>query len=170
MSWVNEEELLLNNEQVLFPTEMSAINIHIFHVQQKELVAHKRIQTDLVENRLQFSNLEKIIKQYEIHNDNFYRLSDLMLYHVNLNPDEAFIFSQMSNEKIQLLAKTNFIQHLPLYKNIDIPASIPIFHSINSIIIIFDEIRSILKTSTNYTKKYQYVGGGGGGSGTKKAR
>lgn len=167
MSWLSEEELLLNNDHVLFPTKMPSINIHIFHVKQKTIIGHKRVKTDLVENRLPFSNLEQIIKQYEVHNNDFYRISDLMLYNIDLSPDEALSFSQLAGEKIQTMAKTRFTKHMQLYKNIDIPTTIPVFHSINSIIIIFDEIRSILKTSSNYTKKQLHIEGGGL---TRKAR
>ena len=159
MEWLQEEELLLKNENVLPLKSMSKIKIYIYHIDSNKNIIHRNkelVSVDISTNTVSFDHINNIIKKYEVYNNKPYHIYDYFLYCIDVNEEQALLLSQMNNDSLLNMSKKQFIKYLQTYNNIFIPPSVSIFHSLNSIFLFFNELKCILKTSSNYTKKKKH--------------
>lgn len=101
-----------------------------------------------------------------------YKLVDILLYHVDLEPEHIQSYSKSENFIEQ---SSGFFKVLPIIGNIQISPSIFIFHSTNTLYFIFQEVeiekaknkvvlKSILKTRKNQDIESDTEAGPGSGS------
>jgi len=69
-----------------------------------------------------------------------YKLLDVLIYTVNLEPETIQSYSKMDVESIDKKELASLLKVLPIIDDVTIPDSIFIFHDINSIYLIFQEV------------------------------
>ena len=91
--------------------------------------------------------------------ENKYKLLDLLVFNIDLDPENIQDFSHSD-----LIAdfSSRFLKSVSVLNDIKIPASIFIFHNLNAIYLIFQEIgntniKSILKNPNNKLRKTKKV-------------
>lgn len=173
ISWIQEHEKETNIDEKYFREPMKNISVYYIYINNHEI---EKIDNDII-NIFSLSESKElgiskecilhIIQNKKKKDEKKYKLIDILLYHVNLEPE--IIQNYSKSENIDELSK-GFFKVLSIFDDILIPDSIFIFHSINSLYFIFqrEEIfypRSILKDKTrkylentenekhNYSKK-----------------
>ena len=94
-----------------------------------------------------------LIEKHKYLSNNKYKIQDVLLYNISLNPENIQSYSQ--NEDI-LKSSSKFLEPLSIVNDFAIPPSIFIFHKINSLFFIFKQVqevkpmpKSILKPSVS---------------------
>jgi len=145
-SWINENERLYKiNENVIrepmdtIPLKFVYINRNMYIdkvIQKKQPLVKGEYGTILSkETLLQLIQTNKIKTPFSK-----YKLDEVLLYLVNLDPDNIQSFSK--NENIDDNSKS-FLNVISILNDVKVDDSIFIFHNINSIYFIFQEIESI---------------------------
>lgn len=147
VSWIQDEERI-QNIQTIYCREPT-VNITLFFIYINQ---HQYIDK-IVSEKHNFpagnSNISKeemlhIIEKRKISTPfSKYKLADILKFHVNLEPEHIQQYSR--NENIGESSK-EFFKVLPILDEIAIDPSIFIFHSLNSVFFIFQEV---LKTGSH---------------------
>jgi len=168
LSWIEDEESLLRGSQYK-KTPMSEICIRFIYVGSTQEIAFRSKHTfplNVLENRSEISNacLLRIIKSHQTVEGKKYKLGDMMLYNVNIEPENLQAFSQG-------LISTGF-STVSMFESVIIEPSLPCFHTMNEIYIVYRETlmsnvdtpsRSIVKRGAGATtaKRVRIVEHGG---------
>ena len=150
-SWMKTSKKLTENITTKHSKEiMKTIDINYIYIDSKLFI--KQIITkkhDLDDNSLiSKDKILQIIINNEIFEKIKYKSSDILLYNVNL--ESEVIQSYLNNNDVSI----DFLKSQPFYKEIIIPSSLFIFHNINSLYIIYQEVDNIIKN--NKTKKMKF--------------
>lgn len=155
MSWILEEEKLLKTEQNHPREHMDTISVYSLYLNCDSSI--EKVVTDMVtldwntektckciskERVLQLIQEKKKQQPSYIH----YIYKESFMYLVNLEPEHIQSFVQNGTED-------SFLVKLPIVNDILVPPSIFIFHSMNAVYFIFQEIRSILRKGGSITRK-----------------
>jgi hypothetical protein len=139
-NWVKQYKLLHNIQKNYCKEPMENIAIYALY-----LNSHRGIDKIICDNIVLSSNciiskedVFNLIHSKKIHNGIQYRLLDMLLYNIDIEPSHIQSFSKI-NSDVEI-ANNRFIQSIPIFNEIYIAPSIFIFHSINSIYIIFHQI------------------------------
>lgn len=181
LSWMEEQSRLnkINENYVREPMESIDLffiyinrNLYIekilYDKQALELSHDKSISVIKKETLLHIIQSRKIKTPFSK-----YKLLDVLSYTVDLEPENIQSYSK--NENFDAIG-SSFFKVLPIVDDIKIGPSIFVFHGINAIYFLFQEVenggrhtlKSILKTSLSNKEKDE--GGVGAGGSTKKVR
>ena len=126
------------------------------------------IQTISNSQVLQWIQTKKVLPS---HSNTKYKIIDLLMYSVDIEPEKIQSYSNADIELLNELS-SGFFKVLSLFHNISIPPSIFIFHPLNSIYFLFKEqdpdikaaakkeFKSILKSSSKTKKRTSDMVGG----------
>jgi len=150
ISWIKENQRLQNMETNYLPELMENIDLFFIYINPNnyidKIIREKYplfIDCSTNCSRLSKENLLKIIqtnkrllKSNTIHK---YKFMDILTYHIDLEPEH--IQNYTKNENIQESSQ-GFFKVLNIIDDISISPSIFIFHKINSIFFLFQEIET----------------------------
>jgi hypothetical protein len=159
-SWINEHERLSSVGEKYLREPMESINLYFIYINRNlyiEKITTDRQQLQLSEDKkysylpketlLQIIQTKKVKTQFSK-----YKLIDIISYLVDLDPEhiQSYSKNEISEEP------NHFFKTIPFTNDIKVPPSIFIFHEINAVYFIFQEVellnsrhtlKSILKNS-----------------------
>ena len=156
MSWILEEDKLLQIQQNHPREPMDSILCYFVYVD-----SDSSIVTIATDNLLLYWNVEKSCKcipkeqvlqliqeRRKRASNTQYIYKDACMFLVDLEPDNVQSYAQNKTNDTNL-----FVTNIPVIGDIMVPPSIFVFHGINSICFVFQEIRSILRKGGSLTRK-----------------
>ena len=161
MSWILEEEKLLKTEQNHPREHMDTISVYSLYLNSDSSI--EKVVTDTVtldwntEKSCKYIPKERVLqliqekKKQSNHSSIHYIYKDAFMYLVDLEPEhiQSYVGTDTDN---------SFIEKIPVVDDILVPPSIFIFHSMNAVYFIFQEIRSILRKGGSITRKRVVIG------------
>jgi len=164
VSWINEQHRIQNIETNYSREPITDIHIYSLYINKNSVIDKITRKKQAVTNNVLTQDVVLNIIQTNKHaNAKRYKLMDILLYHVDLEPEHIQNYSQTSD--IPTSSKS-FFKVIPVLGDIGIPPSIFIFHSINSVFFVYKEldtgshnhtIKSILKQSTSTEPKHTHT-------------
>jgi len=152
MDWLDEEINLQNSNDLLPMLSMTKIKVHLWQMKNKETIRRKTWSLDVSNNTICFNSINKIIKENEYVDGLRYRIVDYFLLNMDIDSLKTVEMSILDVNTISQLIQTTCIKPLQIYQSIFINPSLFIFHKLNAIFIIMEELKPILKSS-HYTKR-----------------
>ena len=157
-SWFNEQEQFTNVQYLDGREPMNEIQVKILYIDLNNTLIHT--ETEIckleIENEKSIFSREKLLlliqskKKREMKK---YRLSELLLYNISVEPENL----QNYSKTIQQTTDEIYLKKLSTIDDIRISSSILIFHTINTLYFIFQEI-DILKEGIKKSKKLEIKG------------
>ena len=145
MSWIHETKKLQEINHNYFKEPISEIEIFFIYINPNDYI--DKISSEIYdltitnnESILQNEFFIQLIDKHKFINTTKYKLLDVLLYNVDLSPDNIQFYSQ--NENL-VESSSKFLQPLSILHDFVIPPSIFIFHKINSIFVILKELEPI---------------------------
>jgi hypothetical protein len=139
ISWIDKQNKLHTIDKTYYREPMEFISIHSIYVNTDKNI--EKISSDKIDVYNNFISKEKILKIIQhsksIHRDK-YKLFDIVLYNIDLEPQHIQDFVQNDVDK------NRFFKKFSIVDDIKINPSIFIFHSLNAIYFIFQEIELVL--------------------------
>ena len=144
LSWLDEHKRLTDMQQNYMRENMQNIKIHSIYINTKSFI--DKIDSndqDLVTVGSTHSVLynEKVLQLVQNNRNSIpgkkYKLLDILVYNIDIEPEHVQNFVQNSTGY-----DTSFLKKIPIIDDITIPASIFIFHDLNAIYFVFEEIES----------------------------
>jgi hypothetical protein len=169
MSWIDEQERIQNIQSNYYRESMETINMYFIYINQNQYIDKilcEKYDLEIVSNGslLTKEKLLQIIQNKKIKTLNTrYKLIDILQYHVELEPEhiQTFINGEPDPSSPKLL------KNISVFDEIVFSPSIFIFHGINCLYFIFQEIetintknrkslKSILKNDSNFDSINQH--------------
>ena len=144
LSWLDEHKRLTDMQQNYMRENMQNIKFHSIYINTKSFI--DKIDSndqDLVTVGSTHSVLhnEKVLQLVQNNRNSIpgkkYKLLDILVYNIDIEPEHVQNFVQNSTGY-----DTSFLKKIPIIDDITIPASIFIFHDLNAIYFVFEEIES----------------------------
>jgi hypothetical protein len=146
MSWINEHERIQNIQKNYYREPMESVNSYFIYINQNQYIDKilcEKYDLEVVSNGslLTKETLLKIIQNKKIKTLNTrYKLIDILQYHVELEPEHIQSYSKNgepdpSSQKI--------LKNISVFDEIVFSPSIFIFHGINCLYFIFQEVETI---------------------------
>ena len=172
-SWLNDEEEFTNIEHLEDKIAMNEIQVKIMYIDSKNTLIHTETEICKLEieneNALEPSvfprdKLLLLIQSKKKRDQKKYRISELLLYNINLEPENLQNYSKTNENGLESSVE-NYLKRLSTIDDIRIPPSILIFHTINTLYLIFQEIDIQVSKKTKkvelkgigyFTKKKRY--------------
>lgn len=145
ISWVQEQEKLQHIHENYFKEPMTMIDIFFIYINTNDYIE----KVNYLQQDLSFDNnssiiynnsIIQLIEQHKYLSNNKYKIQDVLLYNVSLNPENIQSYSR--DEDI-LKSSSKFLEPLSIVHDFVIPPSIFIFHKINSIFFIFKQLQEV---------------------------
>ena len=156
-SWMMDEEQFTNLEQLDDKTPMNEIQAKILYISSE----NKLINTETEICSLQYENEYSIFprdsfvlliqKKKNREKDKKYRLSELLLYNVEIEPVNLQNYSKTTPQTND----NTYLKIISTMNEIRIPSSIRLFHPINTLYFIFQEINVSSPPNTKPILKIQ---------------
>ena len=156
VSWITEQQRIQNIETNYCREPVTDIQIYSLYINKNSYIEKiTRKKHDIVDNILTRDAVLGIIQNNKRMNSKKYKLMDVLVYNVDLEPQHIQTYSQTND--IPASSKS-FFKVLPIVDEIHIPHSIFIFHSLSSVFFMYKEvdtgshnhtIKSILKPSSS---------------------
>lgn len=149
MSWIHETKKLQEINHNYFKEPISEIEIFFIYINPNDYI--DKISSEIYdltitnnESILQNDFFIQLIDKHKFINTTKYKVLDVLLYNVDLTPENIQFYSQ--NENL-MESSSKFLQPLSILHDFVIPPSIFIFHKINSIFVILKELqRTVAET------------------------
>ena len=156
VSWIAEQQRIQNIETNYCREPVTDIQIYSLYINKNSYIDKiTRKKHDIVDNILTRDAVLGIIQNNKRMASKKYKLMDVLVYNVDLEPQHIQTYSQTND--IPASSKS-FFKVLPIVDEIHIPHSIFIFHSLSSVFFMYKEvdtgshnhtIKSILKPSSS---------------------
>ena len=156
VSWIAEQQRIQNIETNYCREPVTDIQIYSLYINKNSYIEKiTRKKHDIVDNILTRDVVLGIIQNNKRMASKKYKLMDVLVYNVDLEPQHIQTYSQTND--IPASSKS-FFKVLPIVDEIHIPHSIFIFHSLSSVFFMYKEvdtgshnhtIKSILKPSSS---------------------
>lgn len=150
MSWIEKQERILESDYVKEP--VTSISCHVIYINQNDYIeAVEKTTVNLAANlapgsRLTQEQLLYYIEKYKKRTPfSKYVLADILVFHVDLEPEHIQDFSSYTDEEIQAYSSKLFKKASP-YLPIQLPDSLPPFHDLHSIYFVYKETPLYKKT------------------------
>lgn len=147
ISWITEQEKFQNIQNNYQREPMEFVPLYFIYINKNQYIDKILTEKFPLDNDLSIKreHLLKIIQEKKI-NTSFskYKLIDILTYFVDLEPEKIQSFSNVENIE---QTYSQFFKVLNIPDEINIPQSIFIFHNINSIYFIFQEVDVVAKHS-----------------------
>jgi hypothetical protein len=157
MSWIKEEENLLQIQEKFQREPMESIKCFFLFINQNKYI--EQIIDETIEVHNNMISKERVLKIVEakksIKSDVKYAFLDSWMFLVDLEPENIQAYSQME-------VSSQFITKLSFVDDIVVPLSIFIFHDLNALYFLFQEIhhvpvKSALRKNLNGIKSTKRV-------------
>lgn len=138
ISWIDEQSKLHNIEQNYCREPMESISIHFIYINLEKNIEKVSSDTiDIFNNTITKERILQLIQHNKSIHHSRYRLLDILVYNVDLEPNhiQEFVYGDLDNNR--------FFKVFSIVEDIVISPSIFIFHSLNSIYFVFQEIELI---------------------------
>lgn len=147
ISWIKEQEKLQQINENYFKEPMEAIDMFFIYINtndyiekivygEQQLIIDRNNSNTIIPNE----DVINLIETNRYLSNNKYKIQDILLYNVSLQPENIQSYSK--NENI-LESSSKFLEPLSIINDFIIPPSIFIFHKINSIFFIFKQLQEI---------------------------
>jgi hypothetical protein len=146
ISWIKEQEKLQQINENYFKEPMEAIDMFFIYINTNdyiEKIVYGEQKLVINPNNNSIIPNEDVIQLIENNKylaNNKYKILDILLYNVSLQPENIQSYSQNDNV---LDTSSKFIEPLSIINDFVIPPSIFIFHKINSLFFIFKQLEKI---------------------------
>lgn len=163
-TWLAEEERLQKVECIFDKEVMSTINIKIIYLNTHDYIDKITCSTEPLFQQsdtravIEKERLLKLIQTYKITNkETKYKLLDVFLCNFDVSPSNISLFSASSDDNENA---NTYMKSMSSVDDIFIPASVFMFHDVNTLYFIYQEheivkntvpLQSILKSNTNST-------------------
>jgi hypothetical protein len=148
LDWLEiQKRLSANIDGKYIKEKMGSINIHYIFVNNKLEIDSIKTEQEPIDDCIGVDRILQLVQSKKNHNNIKYKLSELLLYNVELEPNNI----QSYTNNISL----NFLKPISVFNSIIIPPTLFIFHQINSLFIIYHEIHDNLHI--NKTKKVTFL-------------
>jgi hypothetical protein len=157
ISWIQEQERIQNIQSNYYREPMESINTYFIYINQNQYIDKILCEKyDLYTNNgcslLNKETLLQIIQNKKIKtNYSKYKLIDILQYHVELEPEhiQTFVNNREPEESSQ-----NILKNISFFDEIKFSPSIFIFHGINCLYFVFQEVEIIKQ---NARKSYKSI-------------
>jgi hypothetical protein len=146
MSWINEQERIQNIQSNYYREPMETVNTYFIYINQNQYIDKILCEKYDLENHVNGGSLLnkeillKIIQNKKIKTEySKYKLIDILQYHIELEPEhiQTFINGEPYENSQKILKNISFFDEIVL------SPSIFIFHGINCLYFIFQEVETI---------------------------
>jgi hypothetical protein len=160
LDWLEiQKRLSANIDGKYIKEKMDSINIHYIFINDKSEIHTIKTEREKIDTGIAADRILQLIQSKKLYNNVKYKLSELLLYNVELEPNNIQSYTN--------IISLNFLKPVSFLKPIIIPDTLFIFHQINSLFIIYHEIRNdlhqiktkkvtFLKPHLNHTQKLRY--------------
>lgn len=167
-SWIHEEERFQNIQSNYYREPIDCINTYFIYINKNQYIdkilcekQNLEINEDQTESILSKEVLLQIIQSKKTTTSTSkYKLIDILFYNIDLEPENIQSYSKLDTATESPIP----LKSIPIFDEIHIKPSIFIFHGINAIYFLFQEveiekikfrksIKSILKTSNREPEK-----------------
>ena len=142
MSWIEEEEKLLRIQNNYKREPVDSIKCFFLFMNKNKYI--DQITDEMIhvqDGVISKERVLKLIQEKRYHKQNVkYVFKDAWMFLVDLEPDQIQIYSQMD-------VSIRFLTTLPLLEDISVSPSIFIFHDINAIYFLFEEVESEIRVT-----------------------
>lgn len=150
ISWVEEQERIQNVQTNYSREPMESITSYFIYINRNQYIDKILCENQLLEIKEDKSGslisqnavLKMIQSKKKTTPFSKYKLIDILLYNIDLEPEHIQAYSNVSDET------KGTLKPLPIFDEIFINPSIFIFHSVNSLYFIFQEVE-IVKVNNN---------------------
>ena len=160
-TWIEEHERLEKINQNYFREPIEFVNIYFIYINVNsyiEKITNEKQALEIDSEKNSSVLRKEILLQWiQDKKTERYKLQDTYIYNVDLDPENI---QDYSNNENLMESSQGFYKHLSLIDDITFKPSIFIFHSINAVFMIFQEIpndklqpKSILKNSSGERHK-----------------
>jgi hypothetical protein len=145
ISWIKEQEKLQQINENYFKEPMETIDMFFIYINTNdyiEKIVYGEHKLNVISNNSIIPNQDviQLIENNKYLANNKYKILDILLYNVSLQPENIQSYSQ--NENV-LDTSSKFLEPLSIINDFVIPPSIFIFHKINSLFFIFKQLEKI---------------------------
>ena len=145
MSWIEEEERLQNIQTNYSREPMESIKTYFIYINKNQYidkilceVQELEINSDSAGSQINKETILKIIQTKKISTPfSKYKLVDILLYNIDLEPEHIQDYSKANVEDN---SNKDLLKKIPIFDEVIIAPSIFIFHGINSLYFIFQEV------------------------------
>ena len=155
--WIEEYDKKEGIYDDLYQSSVNQISVFYLYINKENEIFHIKKETiDLVDGSLKKIHLVYILRNNIFYNCKKYKPTSLIKYNVNLEPEEISKYIKNSED-------FDFISKEQYTNTIHWKDTIPLFHDLNSLYIIFQEVVSNNNTKkiyihkTSKTKKNRYI-------------
>ena len=144
MSWLNEQERIQNIQSNYYREPMETVNTYFIYINQNQYIDKilcEKYDLEVVSNGslLNKEALLKIIQNKKINTLNTrYKLIDILQYHVELEPEHIQTYCKNGEP-----SSPNILKNRSDFDEIVFSPSIFIFHGVNCLYFIFQEVETI---------------------------
>ena len=190
MSWIDEQEKLQNIETKYSKESMKSIEVFFIYINQNKYidrVISEKYQCDQFSDanmggsRLSKEIILQIIQSKKRKTPfSKYRFQEALLFHADIEAEDVQAFSKISDNDVINNYNQRFFKALSLMDDVYLPESVFVFHGINSLFFMYQEIpvrgshkhtlKSILKNRGESGGESGGDGGGGSGNGIRKSK
>lgn len=174
LAWTEEYTDVLSDRSICQLAPMKSIRLHFLYIGLQNTLEHVERETLLLDTRdggktcIQEAQVLQLVqsKRERVCGDGRrlrYRLYDMATYFVTIDP------KQLSDYASSVLNGGDFFETNSVFGSIEVPLSMPIFHSVNTIYFMFKEMTPMVKdVPRSILKVAGQSGVGGVGGGRKK--
>jgi len=145
MSWIEEEERLQNIQTNYSREPMESIKTYFIYINKNQYIdkilcelQELEVKPDESGSLINKETILKLIQTKKITTPfSKYKLSDILLYNIDLEPEHIQDYSKTNIEDI---GNKDLLKKIPIFDEVTIAPSIFIFHGINSLYFIFQEV------------------------------
>ena len=145
MSWIHETKKLQEINHNYCKEPISEIEFFFIYINPNDYI--DKISSEIYdltirnnESMLDNNFIIQVIDKHKFVNTTKYKVLDVLLYNVDLSPENIQFYSQ--NENL-METSSKFLQPLSILHDFVIPPSIFIFHKLNSIFVILKELQPV---------------------------
>lgn len=150
ISWINEQQRIQNIQTNYCRENVDEINVYSLYINKDSYIEKITCKKQpIVNNLISRDSVLGIIQTNKTSASKKYKLSDVLVYHVDLEPQHIQSFSKTTDLNT---FSQSFFKVLPIVDEISIPPSIFIFHNLNSVFFMYKEIDNDANTHSRTMK------------------
>jgi hypothetical protein len=146
VSWIKEQERLQSTTVLQKREPMQKINLCFVYIDRNQFIHHICKDVEIIEqSKISSERILHIIQNKKVKTPTSkFKLNEILLYSVNVEPEAIQSFTQDNS------SGSSFLNSISVANDVKIPESIFIFHNVNMLYFIFNEVevRQANKNST----------------------
>ena len=150
ISWINEQHRIQNIQNNYCKETVDEIIVYSLYINKDSYIEKITCKKQpVVNNLISRDSVLGIIQKNKVSSSKKYKLLDVLVYHVDLEPQHIQSFSKIVDLNDH---SKSFFKVLPIVDEISIPPSIFIFHSLNSVFFMYKEVENNTNTHSHTIK------------------